>query len=104
MLFSEMLKKDRKIVSASPFTVYIIGLFQTESLWCHTLRPCAMEMIDTDDTDQEELVRQENEMIQAQAKHFANLMICLQIPLTEEFFDHEENSSAVQEVVAFPTA
>uniref|UniRef100_A0A8R1HJZ7 Myotubularin-related protein 5 n=1 Tax=Caenorhabditis japonica TaxID=281687 RepID=A0A8R1HJZ7_CAEJA len=81
MLFSEMLKKDRKI---------------TESLWCHTLRPCAMEMIDMDDTDQEELVRQENEMIQAQAKHFANLMICLQIPLTEEFFDHEENNSKLQ--------
>uniref|UniRef100_A0A1I7U3X2 UDENN domain-containing protein n=2 Tax=Caenorhabditis tropicalis TaxID=1561998 RepID=A0A1I7U3X2_9PELO len=81
MLFSEMLKKDRKI---------------TESLWCHTLRPCAMEMIDTDDTNQEELVKQENEMIQAQAKHFANLMICLQIPLTEEFFEHEENHAAVQ--------
>ncbi|CAI2357075.1 unnamed protein product [Caenorhabditis sp. 36 PRJEB53466] len=82
MLFSEMLKKDRKI---------------TESLWCHTLRPCAMEMIDTDDTDQEQLVQQENEMIQAQAKHFANLMISLQIPLNEEFFDHEENNTVVQE-------
>ncbi|CAL2050069.1 unnamed protein product [Caenorhabditis brenneri] len=81
MLFSEMLKKDRKI---------------TESLWCHTLRPCAMEMIDIDDTDQEELVKQENEMIQAQAKHFANLMICLQIPLTEEFFEHEDSHAAVQ--------
>ncbi|KAF1747921.1 hypothetical protein GCK72_024387 [Caenorhabditis remanei] len=81
MLFSEMLKQDRKI---------------TESLWCHTLRPCAMEMIDTDDTDQEELVRQENEMIQAQAKHFANLIICLLIPLTDEFFDNEENHTAVQ--------
>ncbi|UMM41670.1 hypothetical protein L5515_017828 [Caenorhabditis briggsae] len=81
MLFSEMLKKDRKL---------------TESLWCHTLRPCAMEMIDTDDTDQEELVRQENEMIQAQAKHFLNLIICLQIPLTEEFFDHENSHAETQ--------
>ncbi|CAI5454581.1 unnamed protein product [Caenorhabditis angaria] len=81
-LFSDKLKKDRKL---------------TRSLWCHTLRPCAMEMIDLNDAEQTELVKQENEIIQAQTKHFANLMISLHIPLSESVFSVEQETFLIQQ-------
>ncbi|CAD6185579.1 unnamed protein product [Caenorhabditis auriculariae] len=105
----------RKLPRGTYQYVYtVIQHHKGQSLWALATRPCAMEIAAEEARPQspslsEDVYQQENDIIQAQAKHYINLMICVMVPMdvlkSQALFptDEENNTSGLENDIAVET-